>query len=206
MPGSGQSWADLYPNGQPPVFPLPNSSRAFPAAQAAAIGFAREFLGLEDPQLSVSAQSEDDAEILVRADGAAEASRLTLRKDDLGWVVVRVDGQGINTGLPAPTGAGEPPGVTRTIDLSGASPAATAMVDLVDLAERPGARPPVGRRGHGPPRRPAPPARRGRRIRPHRGDGRGRSQLAPPGAGGQRGRRPGPARLSATGGALPTHG
>ena len=134
VPGGGQSWADLYPNGQPPVFPLPNSSRAFPAAQAAAIGFAREFLGLEDPQLSVSAQSENDAEILVRADGAAEGSRLTLRKDDLGWVVVRVDGQGINTGLPAPTGAGEPPGVTRTIDLSGASPAATAMVDLVDLA------------------------------------------------------------------------
>src|SRR4051812_18831041 len=46
VPGDGQAWTDLYPNGQPPVFPLPNSSRAFPAAQAAAIGFARDFLGM----------------------------------------------------------------------------------------------------------------------------------------------------------------
>src|SRR5689334_9029055 len=34
VPGSGQTWADLYPGGQPPVFPLPNSSRAFPAPEA----------------------------------------------------------------------------------------------------------------------------------------------------------------------------
>src|SRR4051812_9232569 len=51
VPGDGQAWTDLYPNGQPPVFPLPNSSRAFPAAQAAAIGFARDFLGMDDPQV-----------------------------------------------------------------------------------------------------------------------------------------------------------
>ena len=135
MPGDGQTWTDLYPNGQPPVFPLPNSSRAFPAAQAAAIGFARDFLGIDDPQVSVAQESENDAEVLVRADLGGEASRLTLRRDGQGWVIVKVDGQGISTGLPAAAGAQEPLGVTGTIDLSGASPAGVAMVDLVDLAD-----------------------------------------------------------------------
>src|SRR5690349_1718023 len=41
VPANGQSWSDLYPDGQPPVFPLPRSSAAFPAAESAAIGFAR---------------------------------------------------------------------------------------------------------------------------------------------------------------------
>lgn len=135
VPGAGQSWTDLYPNGQPPVFPLPNSSRSFPAAQAAAIGFGRDFLGMEDPQVSVASESENDAELLVRADTAGEASRLTLRRDGQGWVVVRVDGQGISTGLPPTGGAQQPAGVSRTIDLTGASPAGAAVVDVVDLAD-----------------------------------------------------------------------
>ena len=135
VPGSGQSWSDLYPDGQPPVFPLPNSSRAFPAAPAAAIGFGREFLGMDDPQVDVLEQSENAAVIEVRADAGSAPSRLTLRHDDLGWVVVGVDGAGIDTGLPAVSGADQPPGVPRTIDLSGTSPAATTMVDVVDLAD-----------------------------------------------------------------------
>ena len=126
VPGDGQTWTDLYPNGQPPVFPLPNSSRAFPAAQAAAIGFARDFLGIDDPQVSVAQESENDAEVLVRADPGGEASRLTLRRDGQGWVIVKVDGQGISTGLPAAAGAQEPLGVSGTIDLSGASPPGSA--------------------------------------------------------------------------------
>ena len=134
MPSPGQSWSDLYPDGAPPVFPLPGSSRALGSPQAAATAFAQDMLGMETADLAVDSQDGERAVLTLQ--GSPANTHLELRRGELGWEVVAATAEGLDVAVAGSSGADGPTGVDRTIDVTGApgAPAGTT-VDVVDLAD-----------------------------------------------------------------------
>ena len=135
VPGPGQSWTDLYPDGTPPVFPLPGSARALGSPQAAATAFAQDLMGMDAPTVTVDQQDPQRAALTVQGASAA-STRLELRRGELGWEVTGASSDGLDLEVVGATTAGRPTEVGRRIEVA-ARPAAPAgaTVDVIDLAD-----------------------------------------------------------------------